>query len=476
MKNKILIPILALFLIVVVTASPLSEFMSEEVSNLKITINQNQSQAEFFINTKGTSFDEQQIVYENINLGKINISDFLNGVDYSIFLENGKNYPIIKDISILSGSITQTIMDLVFFFVNTGFNVNDINLNPAILENYIKTNYPSPINMYGNASFEKLGNSYKVYYNKGYGEVPDNYLDMIRKVINQSSYFMSVETIINSFAPIPDSISFVESLSYELVDINLTNLNSTKLEDGDYTIKIKVRNGNEIVEKDILISLYGIVNEEERVILNETYIPVIPEISGTILNITGLKNISSINIKIFDIANFVTPPQYYKPLKYFNITTDIQTTAEIYFRILKSKIGKPEKVSLFVLENVWVKLPTQLVNSIGDYYEYKSQIPHFSIFIVGEDTYEVNVVEERSSSHTDNAPYIPLIPVKNTSIPYLDKKKEVIEIAQPEKEKSGIGVFLLFGISLLGIVVLIVGISLLKKKNKTKELENETKK
>ncbi|MBU4308581.1 MAG: PGF-pre-PGF domain-containing protein [Nanoarchaeota archaeon] len=125
------------------------------------------------------------------------------------------------------------------------------------------------------------------------------------------------------------------------------------------------------------------VNETET----EVYIPSNTSILEYVNKVEGLKNGTIIQIEVKEEITGVPILSNSNNLGYLNITTNQNTTAYLYFHILKSKVTDKNKVSLYVLESSWVKLNTTYLEENSLYYEYKAEVPHFSIFMFAEDTY-----------------------------------------------------------------------------------------
>ncbi|MBU1129107.1 MAG: hypothetical protein KJ949_00565 [Nanoarchaeota archaeon] len=136
------------------------------------------------------------------------------------------------------------------------------------------------------------------------------------------------------------------------------------------------------------------VNETET----EVYIPSNTSILEYVNKVEGLKNGTIIQIEFKQTISNLPILTNSNNLGYLNITTNQNTTAYLYFHILKSKVTDKNKVSLYVLESSWVKLDTTYLEENSLYYEYKAEVPHFSIFMFAEDTYVAPSSSSGSSS------------------------------------------------------------------------------
>ncbi len=379
MKKNILTIFIGILLIGLISASPLSpvdEFFSEDVTQLEITISQTESTANLFLNTSGTSFDTIEYEFEGwfINFP---ISSFLNGIDGEIEVQEGMYYPQFNHLNIF-GEVTKFLIDNSFLFLNIPFTVQEINDDRTILNDYLKDN-PLPIASDRDAKFTKDGNNYVIWNNRGYGDIPENYLNKIREIITETLYSINIQNLVSEFMPVvDDELNFLKDL-----DLNYTvgAIHNIKLIDGGYTINVSIEHEGVVVNKTIILTLTGIKNSE-IIDVNETYIPTQPEIQEVITQITGLGS-NTITIYIFD-----EPPkpvlEETKAFKYFDITVSNQTSAELTFKLELSDVTNPELVSLYIWEDSWEKLNTELINET-DFYEYKAEIPHFSLFMIAEE-------------------------------------------------------------------------------------------
>ncbi|MBU4308686.1 MAG: hypothetical protein KJ566_02740 [Nanoarchaeota archaeon] len=116
-------------------------------------------------------------------------------------------------------------------------------------------------------------------------------------------------------------------------------------------------------------------------ITNGNYVPSEPWILNLISNITGLNDATKIAIEFFDTTDVFLPANS-KALYIFEINVDAQTAGTLNFKLGKSGVTNFEDVSLYILENEWVNLSTGLVSSDATLYFYKSNIPHFSLFMI----------------------------------------------------------------------------------------------
>jgi PGF-pre-PGF domain-containing protein len=165
--------------------------------------------------------------------------------------------------------------------------------------------------------------------------------------------------------------------------------------------------------------------------------------------------------------------------KIFNITTENESTGKIFFKVDKYLINNKDKVFLYVFESSWTKLETYFIKDNGLEFEYYAITPHFSTFMIGEDT-TITSSSSSSGSHTiyknntiNNTIYIPVVEYKNNT----EIKEINTTCNKPKENKSN---WDLTKSILLGIaIVCLIGIYLIQKKtmllNNSKEHLNTIK-
>ena len=214
-------------------------------------------------------------------------------------------------------------------------------------------------------------------------------------------------------------------INYAPDEFNITFYNPTRIE---YKINETSEESNWI---DKILSNYGNVSV---VVLNET-------------------PLSSSSISQFKI---------------FNITTENESTGKIFFKVDKYLINNKDKVFLYVFESSWTKLETYFIKDNGLEFEYYAITPHFSTFMIGEDT-TITSSGSSGGSHTiyknntiNNTIYLnnslEIIKEINNTIPCNDTESlnEIKNLSINNKIILGIG-----------ILFLIVSSILLKKRNHT---------
>jgi len=229
----------------------------------------------------------------------------------------------------------------------------------------------------------------------------------------------------------------------------------------------------------------------------EIYIPSDPIILEYVNKISGLENGTILTINFNETLN-VPIVSNTKVFGYLNITTNQETSGEIFFHVLKTKVTDSSKISLYVLENnVWIKLDTSLKSISNLYYNYKAYTSHFSIFMIAEDTYVapkkkgsggsscsynknydwecsewskcINGLQTRTCKEYNNCHSFYGKPEESKTC-LVEEPDDVIVIDEPEPEKSKT-IYILLGILVLSIILICLIINLVLKERKKKELK-----
>ena len=448
--NKNIVLLLSTFLLIgfaSATLTPLQEFASN--SDLIITMTQNTTTNVFSINTTGLSFDNQIIQFpEGVNLAgystiNIPISGILNGINLRANLDDGTTYPTFFDASISSTpsleifeeilSSEKALLNLLLNQVSELTFTGDITQDTQTL-NTLAQQHPLPIPAEGNSYFIKEGTTYTLGYNKGFGAIQDQagYKEKIRQTIEQGVNSMNLKEMLeNNILPsieLDNYLSILQELGYEVevsdedfanaVAVVLKNtdytgkidLTQVSFQDGTYKIPVTIisSDGTISVQKEITLILEGIINTQTKELptTTDTYTPSDDSIKEIIEAIVGLQLGTIVEkIEISDIKpTAVAVLNNANELKYLIIEVDQQplANANISFKIEKSKVDHLNKISLYVWEtatSTWTKLATTFVGDTGTEYEYNAVTPHFSTFMIAEDT----TTSSSSSSHQSSA-------------------------------------------------------------------------
>ena len=473
--NKLILSIFfGIFLLSFISAQPsINEFFSTNVSQLIITVSQDESQANLYLNTSGTSFDMQNITFQQFTLGNIKISKILNDINGQIEIGQGSYYPQFNNLFIEQGGMASFLIDNALDFLNISFTTNDVNNNLSLINNHLAKN-PLPISSDRHIIFTKDLTNYTIWNNQGYGDVPSQWKDEIRRIINESMVSINIPNLFTQLLPIAKQKINENNLSLDLsllknLDMNytvgLTNLSDIQLKDGEYIIKVFVERDGITYSKDVKIILKGIKNIEE-VNVNDTYTPTVQELKDVISKIEGLGD-NNLRVEVFD--TFSSAPANTKGFKYLNMTVANQTNATIEF---KYNSLHPERVSLYVLEgNSWTKLKT-----IFDGLVYHSNIPHFSLFVIAEEIPQTSPSSSSSGGGRNRGSIIS--PQNNTILEYLPFEIPEIEDANPpiditpeQPVEDNTLIYLVVGIIVLTILIVVV----LQKRFLKKEVEMEVK-
>jgi hypothetical protein len=386
-----------------------NEFFQDNVTQLTITIHQDESQANLYLNTEGTSFDTQSVSCSNLNItdlcnslgttnGELNfkVSDLLNGINGQVKIENGFNYPQFDILSFSHEmiSISPDLSVSFTFLINRIFSEAGIPLNtsssiPAFNE-YLAL-HPLSTASDRNIIFTKEGNYYTLWNDQGYGDI-DNYKNRIRQIISENVEQITITDLLDKVIPIinetsagsGDTINNLLEGVYLNYTVGAIDLSSVQLKDGTYDIPVFIQKGNTTFTKNITLILQGIQNEELNVPVNGTYTPINPEVAYYIIGIDGLGN-NIINISLFDIFSSTLPSNSKSEIKYLNISISNSSSGTIKFKVPVADVSNPLLLSLYVLENdIWSKLSTTYLTENSGFYEFSAQTPHFSIFMIME--------------------------------------------------------------------------------------------
>jgi len=401
----------AVLLIGLVSATPLQEFMSH--SDLTVTMTQDSTTSIFSMNTAGLSFDNQNIPLPNgVTINGVSISGLLNGIlTLRADLSDGATYPVFSNVQIQQNSVTSLILDNLFSYMGYSFTTSGVNADNSILTTLSQQNSLG-IPAQGNSYFVKNGNTYTFGYDGGFGAVQSYYKNKIGEAITRGVNSMNLQDMISQellpIVSLDDYLPVLQNLGYNVNSVDFTNailentgystsvdLTTLAFQDGTYKIPVTITpltGDTTPTTKTITLVLSGIVNEVEETTTSNTYIPSDFGIKEIIKSIVGLPTGTIVAIQVSDdkpvIVNVLSQVS---GLKYLIIDTDQQpaVNAQISFSIDKSKVSHSNKVSLYVWEPTtsrWEKLVTTFVADNGAEYEYTATTPHFSTFMVGEDT------------------------------------------------------------------------------------------
>jgi PGF-pre-PGF domain-containing protein len=445
MNKTFLIFVSAILLIGMVSATTqLQEFMSDDATSMKITMTQDETTDVFTIDTAGLSFDTQPILLPNgIKINgystiSVPISGLLNGVNLRVDLNDGATHPVFSEVSISNTNSLEIFSGIFFTEVSllnliSGMSGKDYNFTGDVTQdnlllNTITQQNSLPTAVEGDSSFEKDGTTYTIEYSKGFGSIPCEYKNEIGKAITKGVNSMNVKELLEQTIPsvsIDDYLPVLENLGYEVseedidfahalllentnynVSVDLTNL---AFQDGTYQIPVTITpllgEDKTPVIKTITLVLSGIINSQtEETTTENVYTPSDEGVKEVISSITGLPigtviekmEISDTKPATVEVLTHTTG------LKYLIIEVDTQpiSNAQINFTIEKSKVDNENKISLYVWEpttSSWAKLTTTYIGETTTEYEYTATTPHFSTFMIGEDT--TSSSSEGSHSH-----------------------------------------------------------------------------
>jgi PGF-pre-PGF domain-containing protein len=469
MNKTILILISAIFLIGIVTATPLQDFMSDDVTSITMTITQDTTTNVFSMNTSGLIWDVQDIsLPDGSVINSVPISELLEGINLRTDLTNGSTYPRFSNV-LIDGSFTVFVLNNLLSNLDFSFTSADINADNSILTNLARDNLPEETpSAVGDSYFIKEGTTYTMGYSEGFGAIPNEYKKEIGDAIVKGVHSMNIQkvlkqTILPSIS-INDYLPVLEELGYEVSEENIdfanaileemrsrnneevnynvsVDLTSMSFQDGTYHIPITITPlvGDEIpITKTITLVLSGIVNEVEgKTTIDGVYTPSESDfgIKGVINSIAGLTTGTIVTkIEISDAKpTGVNVLSHTTGLKYLVIEVDNQpgtAGAQISFSIDKLKVEHTSKVSLYVWEtatSTWTKLATTLIGETVTEYKYVATTPHFSTFMIAEDT-----TTSGSNNHRSNGGTVYSSSTKNN----LNSEMDVPVIPAPKIEEN----------------------------------------
>ena len=445
MNKTFLVFVSAILLIGMVSASPLGNLLNNsQATNLSVAISPHSTTVNFYLDTTGSSLDNISTTMNGQSISFL-LSNFLSGIkNTQTNLSDGTTSPIFSHVD-LSNNIVFTLAGISsaptpFWKVYNTLIANGINFTGDSTQDGqaltdLASKYPLPTKMVGNAVFTKSGNYYTVTYDKGFGDVPADYISQIQGIVNTYSQqsFNVTNLITNYIFPISQVSDSLKSLlgdnlnnfNYNVSLVDISQFDLSNLKDGTYNIPVTFKVGTETINKNVQVTLSGIpsINTyyrlsdnicatidlysvektsndyltqtdcEAQIIKTDYSIPLTNNVSEWI---SGLKNIPSgvtITATILDITSTIdgTSMVNINPLKIIKIDLSADSTlgGDIYFSIDKSSVSNPNKVSLYVLDGTtWTKLTTTYLSGsdTATEYTYFAHTPHFSTFMIGEDT------------------------------------------------------------------------------------------
>lgn len=237
----------------------LEDLLSDDVTNLTITLGENDSNIDIYLDTSGYEWD--------FIGGGLYASEILDIINLKLDFEEGASQPYFSSFHIDTGNEISDTFDILFRLGGIDMTCEEINQDISILNNLLGD---YDWNIEDNAYFEKDSNDYILGYDKGWGNIPDEYLDdlqeqyliNIREEIEKGIYGLNprdlIEGYIFPFVNISDTPiinHFLEDIDFDIEDINLDNLNYTvgidnniELKDGTYIVTVTVRNNVEPFE------------------------------------------------------------------------------------------------------------------------------------------------------------------------------------------------------------------------------------
>ncbi len=214
-----------------------------------------------FLNDLLSSYDFSSILGTMTGTGTLSfkVSDIINGVNFTTNIADGTTSPTFSNVNI-DGTISFSITLDGFPGIIT-VSLNDLLTSAGISNvqtflNELAQSNPSPIQMVGDASFTKIGNTITITYNKGYAEAQQNFpgdIAYVQSVIGAFQYWSgNVQNLIDLSE---FDLSSIPSVYQDLIDTNqgisasidLTSL-GTSLHDGTYHILVTLNDNTATVD------------------------------------------------------------------------------------------------------------------------------------------------------------------------------------------------------------------------------------
>lgn len=264
---------------------PLEEFLRDNVTQITVTVTQDASWVDFYLDTSGTSFDEQNINIQNKTIGNTHIyriafsfkiSEVLGDLNWKVKIERDSRAPEFDELNIMNQGLieginisidnktitgnlyTKNFLQEILNTFSSDLNISDINS----INNYLEQ-HPLSVASDRHIIFTKEGVNYRLWNDEGYGDISDEWKTKIIERINKGVKAINIQDIFNrSIAP------FLEEN-----DINFSNLDmnyivyvdplAIQLKDGTYAVPVTVSHGNiNYTTKNITLILEGISDEE----------------------------------------------------------------------------------------------------------------------------------------------------------------------------------------------------------------------
>ncbi|MGA2130101.1 MAG: hypothetical protein ABSG05_00595 [Candidatus Pacearchaeota archaeon] len=277
----------------------------DNVTNITITIGQNNSITNFYMNTSNSYFDNQSIVFST-NSGsatqKFTVSSMLGSVDGQVSIQKGMQIPKFLSMNLHPLSPWDAYLPEAL----SGYNLtisqinNDCITNNCSIFNQYLINDNIIIPSKTNLIFTKNSTNYSFANDYGYDNI-SSYQSSISQIITDSIMQMNISNIISDMLPM-----ITNNLTYYNVDVSqlllsainsnyrvsYINLSKINFKNGSYTIPITIANGTNSIIKNILVKLQDISNTTQ---IADTTPPVITVISP---NNNELFNVSNVTLDI----------------------------------------------------------------------------------------------------------------------------------------------------------------------------------
>ena len=411
----------------------------------------------------------------------------------TVFTKNGDDYTITynqgwQDVDVSSGDYSQyvtQIQNIIQLYAGESFNVKDL-----------ITNYIFPVSTIGDNVKTLLGSNLDkfdytisgVELNNAINSLTQNYDLSSLANLKDGTYNIPVVLAVDG-VQVNKSISVtlsgvpVQQTYYEFANnaCSTKSLFQFQATSSDYTTLSACEaniltnywrfNNNvctqvsltssQVTSSDYASESLCEVNKIDATVNNNQYVSEVKNLAyGAVITATILDTTQTIN--------GTTLSKYLNPLKVIEIDSTVQSSGDILFNIDKSLVSNKNKISLYVLEGTsWTKLATTYLNDDSTEYYYSAHTPHFSIFMIAEDTTPTSYSSGGSGGASGGVAYVSSLPASqgsNTgSVTPLNTSSNTNNNQETGKSapitggvigfiKSGLGIA-----TILGMMVIVIG-------------------
>ena len=332
----------------------------------------------------------------------------------TIFTKNGDDYTITynqgwEDANVQSGDYSQyvnQIQNIIQQYAGKSFNIKDL-----------ITNYIFPVSQIGDNVKILLGSNLDKFDYTISGVELNNAINSLRQTYDLSSLTNLKDGTYN--IPVVFAVNGVQV--NKMISVTLSGIPTQQtyyeLSNNACTLKtlfpVQVDNSKDYstpgeCEANILYDNYRLNNnvctltqltasqKTSKDYANQTdclakttddFVPTDSAVSKWFNKLTLPYGFNLVSVIFLDPSSVKSAGSHIKVLKIVNITVDKETSGAISFSVNKSEISNKNRISLYVLEGTsWTKLATTYTGETAAEYQYTATTPHFSTFMIAEDT------------------------------------------------------------------------------------------